>query len=74
MNYAKFAFTDAIKALQEGLGSRKAYEKVEKNNVVDGLSDNEIAFYPGSGQLLHGHLLARTAIPISNIAAVQKAL
>jgi len=44
MNYAKFAFTDAIKALQEGLGSRKAYEKVEKNNVVDGLSDNEIAF------------------------------
>ena len=44
MNYAKFAFTDAIKALQEGQGSRKAYEKIEKFNVVDGLSDNEIAF------------------------------
>jgi predicted pyridoxine 5'-phosphate oxidase superfamily flavin-nucleotide-binding protein len=44
MNYAKFAFTNAIKALQEGQGSRKAYEKAEKNNVVDGLSDNEIAF------------------------------
>ena len=44
MNYAKFAFTNAIKDLQEGQGSRKAYEKSEKNNVVDGLSDNEIAF------------------------------
>ncbi|MBS1663602.1 MAG: pyridoxamine 5'-phosphate oxidase family protein [Bacteroidetes bacterium] len=44
MNYARFAFTDAIKALQENHGSRRAYEKVEKNNVVDGLSDNEIAF------------------------------
>jgi predicted pyridoxine 5'-phosphate oxidase superfamily flavin-nucleotide-binding protein len=44
MNYAKFAFTDAIKALQEQEGSRKGYEKVEKNKVVDGLTGNEIAF------------------------------
>lgn len=44
MNYAKFAFTDAIKALQENYGSRHSYEKVEKKNVVDGLSDNEVAF------------------------------
>src|ERR1700710_2658482 len=44
MNYAKFAFTDAIRALQQQEGSRKGYEKVEKNKVVDGLTDNEIAF------------------------------
>jgi predicted pyridoxine 5'-phosphate oxidase superfamily flavin-nucleotide-binding protein len=44
MNYAKFAFTEAIKVLQETHGSRLSYERVEKSNVVDGLSDNEIGF------------------------------
>ena len=44
MNYAKLAFTDAVKSLQEVQGSRKSYEKVEKYGVVDGLSENETAF------------------------------
>jgi predicted pyridoxine 5'-phosphate oxidase superfamily flavin-nucleotide-binding protein len=44
MNYAKLAFTDAIKTLQEGAGSRRAYASKEKNNVVDGLTENEISF------------------------------
>lgn len=44
MNYAQLAFTDAIKELQEDYGSRQAYERTEKNNVVDGLSENEVLF------------------------------
>lgn len=44
MNYSKLAFTDAIKAIQTQNGSRKGYERMEKLQVVDGLSDNEIAF------------------------------
>lgn len=44
MNYAKLAFTDAVKALQEENGSRRSYDRVEKQNVTDGLSANEIAF------------------------------
>lgn len=44
MNYAALAFSDASKLLQEQSGSRANYERVEKNNVVDGLSDNEIGF------------------------------
>ncbi len=44
MNYATLAFSDAAKALQTEFGSRKNYERVEKNGVVDGLSDNEINF------------------------------
>jgi hypothetical protein len=44
MNYAKLAFTNAIKSLQEENGSRKTYERVEKNQVADGLSENEILF------------------------------
>lgn len=44
MNYAKLAFTDAVKNLQEANGSRKAYEKAEKFGVTDGLSENEILF------------------------------
>jgi predicted pyridoxine 5'-phosphate oxidase superfamily flavin-nucleotide-binding protein len=44
MNYAKLAFTDAVKELQEKLGSRGAYERMEKMSVVDGLTDNEIHF------------------------------
>lgn len=44
MNYAKLAFTDAVKALQEAQGSRRNYEKVEKHGVVEGLSENEVMF------------------------------
>ncbi|MCB0518439.1 MAG: pyridoxamine 5'-phosphate oxidase family protein [Lewinellaceae bacterium] len=44
MNYAKLAFTDAVKALQEANGSRRSYDRVEKTNVTDGLGVNEIAF------------------------------
>jgi hypothetical protein len=43
-NFAAIAFTDAVKALQIKYGSRSSYERMEKFNVVDGLSDNEIDF------------------------------
>ena len=43
-NFAEIAFSDAVKELQEKHGSRKGYERMEKFNVVDGLSDNEIGF------------------------------
>jgi len=44
MNYAGLAFTDAVKALQETKGSRRSYERAEKNQMVEGLDANEIAF------------------------------
>lgn len=43
-NFAEIAFSDAVKELQEKNGSRKGYEQMEKFNIVDGLSDNEIGF------------------------------
>jgi len=43
-NFAAIAFTDAVKALQIKYGSRSSYERMEKFNVVDGLSNNEIDF------------------------------
>jgi predicted pyridoxine 5'-phosphate oxidase superfamily flavin-nucleotide-binding protein len=43
-NFAEIAFTDAVKALQEKHGSRKGYERMEKFNVIDGLSENEMSF------------------------------
>lgn len=43
-NFAEIAFTDAVKALQEKYGSRKNYERIERLNVVEGLSINEISF------------------------------
>jgi len=43
-NFAEIAFTDAVKKLQEKHGSRKAYDRMEKFNVVDGLTDGEILF------------------------------
>jgi len=43
-NFAKLAFTDAVKRLQEENGSRKAYERMEKFKVVDGLTINEVTF------------------------------
>lgn len=43
-NFAEIAFTDAVKAIQEKHGSRRSYERLEKNQVVNGLSENEIMF------------------------------
>ncbi|MFT6415095.1 MAG: putative pyridoxine 5'-phosphate oxidase superfamily flavin-nucleotide-binding protein [Dokdonia sp.] len=43
-NFAEIAFTDAVKELQEQHGSRKAYDRLQKFNVVDGLAESEIAF------------------------------
>ena len=44
MNYSQLAFTDAVKKLQERLGSRHSYERVEKMSYVDGLTDYETDF------------------------------
>jgi len=44
MNYSELGFSEAAKLLQEKYGSRAAYEQMEKRNVVDGLTDNEISF------------------------------
>jgi predicted pyridoxine 5'-phosphate oxidase superfamily flavin-nucleotide-binding protein len=44
MNYSQLAFTDAVKQLQEKLGSRLSYERMEKRSFVDGLTDYEIDF------------------------------
>lgn len=43
-NFAEIAFSDAVKELQEKHGSRKGYERMEKFNIVDGLSENEMSF------------------------------
>lgn len=43
-NFAEIAFSDAVKELQEKNGSRKNYERMEKNQVRNGLTDNEIGF------------------------------
>lgn len=43
-NFHQIAFTDGVKALQIEHGSRNSYERMEKFNVVDGLSENEMGF------------------------------
>jgi uncharacterized protein len=43
-NFASIAFTDEIKFLQEKYGSRKNYERIEKRDVIDGLTDFEKDF------------------------------
>jgi predicted pyridoxine 5'-phosphate oxidase superfamily flavin-nucleotide-binding protein len=43
-NFAEIAFSEAVKELQEKHGSRKGYERMEKFNVIDGLSENEKRF------------------------------
>jgi len=43
-NFAAIAFTDAVRKLQEKSGSRATYERMEKFNVVDGLTENEMSF------------------------------
>jgi predicted pyridoxine 5'-phosphate oxidase superfamily flavin-nucleotide-binding protein len=42
MNYAKLAFTDAVKKLQEQKGSRANYERMERFTSKEGLTPNEI--------------------------------
>jgi predicted pyridoxine 5'-phosphate oxidase superfamily flavin-nucleotide-binding protein len=44
MNYSKLAFSNVIKAIQEKLGSREAYERVENRRYVDGLTPIEKEF------------------------------
>jgi len=44
MNYSKLAFTDGIKAIQERMGSRSAYEQGENRRYVDGLTAVEKEF------------------------------
>lgn len=43
-NFAAIAFTDAVKAMQEKLGSRLAYERMGKETYVDGLTEHEVSF------------------------------
>jgi predicted pyridoxine 5'-phosphate oxidase superfamily flavin-nucleotide-binding protein len=43
-NFAEIAFSEAVKELQEKHGSRKGYERMEKFNIIDGLSENEKGF------------------------------
>ncbi len=43
-NFAEIAFTGLVKELQEKYGSRKGYERMEKFNIIDGLSENEVGF------------------------------
>jgi predicted pyridoxine 5'-phosphate oxidase superfamily flavin-nucleotide-binding protein len=43
-NYAEIGFSQAAKELQQKLGSRKSYARMEKDTYVDGLTENEIAF------------------------------
>jgi predicted pyridoxine 5'-phosphate oxidase superfamily flavin-nucleotide-binding protein len=43
-NFASLAFTAAVKEMQEKLGSRKSYARLEKETYVDGLTQHEIDF------------------------------
>ena len=43
-NYPSIAFTTAVKELQERLGSRTNYARMEKDTYVEGLTENEIEF------------------------------
>jgi len=43
-SFAEIAFTDAVKDMQQKLGSRSAYARIERNTYEDGLTENEIGF------------------------------
>lgn len=43
-NYAELAFTSAIKVIQEKMGSRANYARMEKFSNVNGLTEGEIQF------------------------------
>ena len=44
MNYQELAFTDAVKKVQERIGSRMGYARMEKTSYTDGLTDNEMDY------------------------------
>jgi predicted pyridoxine 5'-phosphate oxidase superfamily flavin-nucleotide-binding protein len=44
MNYSELAFSDDIKAIQERMGSRGTYERVERMSFVEGLTAVETGF------------------------------
>ena len=43
-NYPELAFTSPVKELQEKLGSRTSYARMERDNYVEGFTKNEISF------------------------------
>lgn len=43
-NFAEIAFTTAVKEMQEKLGSRSTYARMERDTYVDGLTENELDF------------------------------
>ena len=43
-NFAEIAFTSAVKEMQEKLGSRTSYARMERDTYLDGLTENEINF------------------------------
>ncbi|MEP6747507.1 MAG: pyridoxamine 5'-phosphate oxidase family protein [Bacteroidota bacterium] len=43
-NFGAIAFTPAVKEMQERLGSRSSYARMEKKNYTDGLTENENEF------------------------------
>src|SRR5258706_5501157 len=43
-NFASIGFSTAARELQEKLGSRQSYARMEKDTYVDGLTENEIDF------------------------------
>lgn len=43
-NFASLAFTDAVKEMQEKMGSRNSYARMERETYIDGLTENEIDF------------------------------
>jgi len=47
MNYSSLAFTKAIKSIQDKLGSREAYQRVERMSYVDGFTPVEEEFIRG---------------------------
>ena len=43
-NFASIAFSPAVKKMQEDMGSRKSYARMEQAVYIDGITENEIAF------------------------------
>src|SRR4051794_19290900 len=43
-NFAAIAFSPEVKVMQEKLGSRASYARMEKDTYIDGLTENEIDF------------------------------
>jgi predicted pyridoxine 5'-phosphate oxidase superfamily flavin-nucleotide-binding protein len=43
-NFATLAFTGTVKAMQEKMGSRAGYARMERDTYIDGLTQNEVDF------------------------------